>query len=156
MKNALPSFAYIAFLFFSCTSKLGLSFPVLSLVVNDQNIRVEAAISPEQSAQGLMFRKEMPENEGMLFIFSSDKILRFYMKNTLIPLSIAYLDRNGTIEEIYDMYPLDETAVSSKWPVRYALEMNQGWFERHRVAVGDTVQFLQNGSATPLKMLNPQ
>ena len=106
-------------------------------------LKAEIAIKPEERAQGLMFRKSLPDGEGMLFIFDRDEILSFWMKNTYIPLSIAFISSNGRIVEIRDMYPRDETSVSSGRSVRYALEVPQGWFSRTGVAVGDIVQIPQ-------------
>ncbi|WGK70187.1 DUF192 domain-containing protein [Candidatus Haliotispira prima] len=122
------------------------SLPSLPLTVGDQTVETELALSQAEQAKGLMYRKSMGEMHGMLFSFPRDRVLRFYMKNTLIPLSIAYLDKKGVIREIYDMHPLDESTVPSRWPMRFALEMNQGWFQRHKVRVGQRVT-LADGSA---------
>ncbi len=127
----------------ACSSSRDL--PAVLLQVGDQTIETELALSPEQQARGLMYRKSMPEMHGMLFSFPRDRVLHFYMKNTLIPLSIAYLDKAGVIREIYDMQALDESIVPSRWPMRFALEMNQGWFGRHKVGVGQRV-VLTDGS----------
>ena len=120
----------------------------IELKVGKQTIKAELALSPEQQAQGLMHRQSMAEMHGMLFSFPQDKVLRFYMKNTLIPLSIAYLDKDGIICEIYHMQPLDTTTIASRWPMRFALELNQGWFERHNVDIGQRVTLLDG---SPLK-----
>jgi hypothetical protein len=97
----------------------------------------ELARSAEEQAAGLMFRKTLAEGRGMLFVYEDDRRLSFWMKNTLIPLSIAYLAADGTIREIYDMEPLSLKAVNSTRSVRYALEVPQGWFDRVGLAVGD-------------------
>ena len=76
----------------------------------------------------------------MLFVFSKDQVLSFWMRNTYLPLSIAYLDASGEIVDIQDMQPLDETAHPSAKPARYALEVNQGWFKRHSVLVGQQIR----------------
>ena len=128
-----------ALLLAACSNNQAHSLPVVPLYVGDQRIEVELALTPEQQAKGLMHRQAMAEMNGMLFSFERDKILRFYMKDTLIPLSIAYLDKDGVIREIYDMQPQDERIVASQWPMRFALEMNQGWFERHKVYPGQRV-----------------
>ena len=103
-------------------------------------VRAEIAGNDEDRSRGLMFRKELPDGDGMLFIFENDQILSFWMKNTYIPLSIAYISRDGTINEIRDMQPHDETSVTSGRPARYALEVPQGWFARVGVRPGDTVK----------------
>jgi uncharacterized membrane protein (UPF0127 family) len=88
-----------------------------------------------------MFRKEMAENEGMLFIFGRPHQAAFWMRNTLLPLSCAYIDGNGTILEIHEMKPLDETPISASTDqVHYVLEMNAGWFERNNVPVGTLIR----------------
>ena len=84
-----------------------------------------------------MNRPSLPENEGMLFLFPQLEKQSFWMKNTLIPLSIAFLEDGGKILQIEDMKPKDESSTLSKYPVRYALEVNQGWFQRNGIAVGD-------------------
>ncbi|MEM9424145.1 MAG: DUF192 domain-containing protein [Spirochaetota bacterium] len=132
----------LIWLFWSCGSPpKAQSLSSVSLQVGAQTVEVELAISPEEQAKGLMYRKSLGEMQGMLFRFKRDRVLRFYMKNTLIPLSIAYLDKDGVIREIYDMQPLDEKITASRWPMRFALEMNQGWFQRHNIAIGTQVTF---------------
>ncbi|TVR89049.1 MAG: DUF192 domain-containing protein [Spirochaetaceae bacterium] len=86
-----------------------------------------------------MYRDNLSEDSGMLFIFPSDREVSFWMKDTSIPLSIAYLRHDGTILEIHDMQPFSLDPVPSGRPVRYALEVNQGWFERKAVRVGTRV-----------------
>ena len=105
-------------------------------------VAVEVSDRPESRARGLMFREELALDEGMLFVFDREQYLSFWMKDTLIPLSIAFMDRKGTILQIEDMEPLDtETLHRSSRPAQYALEMNQGWFERNEVGPGDRVAF---------------
>ncbi len=86
-----------------------------------------------------MFRKKLDDGQGMLFVFETDDRLSFWMKNTLVPLSIAYIAYDGTIREILDMAPQSLAAVPSQYSVRYALEVPQGWFSRAGVRVGDRV-----------------
>ena len=102
-------------------------------------IKAEIARTAEERSQGLMFRKKLPEGEGMLFIFEYDHVLSFWMKNTYIPLSIAFISSSGRITEIMDMYPHDTNSVLSSRSVRYALEAPQGWFSRAGVNIGDIV-----------------
>jgi uncharacterized membrane protein (UPF0127 family) len=100
-------------------------------------IRAEMARTEEERAAGLMHRKKLPDGEGMLFIFDRDRILSFWMKDTLIPLSIAFIGYNGRILEIRDMRPRDLSTVRSGRAARYALEVPQGWFEREGLYAGD-------------------
>jgi uncharacterized membrane protein (UPF0127 family) len=109
-------------------------------------IRAEVVDAPETRARGLMYRKSMPANHGMLFVFPDVERQCFWMKNTLIPLSIAFLDEHGAIVNIADMQPQTEENHCSERPVRYALEMNQGWFAAKRIGPGTIVRGL--GQAT--------
>jgi uncharacterized membrane protein (UPF0127 family) len=100
---------------------------------------VEIADNDAERARGLMGRTALAEDRGMLFVFDEEQTLSFWMKNTLIPLSIAFMDSEGRIVDIQDMKPLDDDPphyVSAK-PARYALEVNQGFFEERGVKVGD-------------------
>ncbi|MCS1411559.1 MAG: hypothetical protein M2R45_04759 [Verrucomicrobia subdivision 3 bacterium] len=106
----------------------------------------ETARSRTEIATGMMYRTKMAENEAMIFVFPRPFRASFYMRNTVLPLSCAYIDRDGTILEIHDMKPLDETPiVASTDQVRYVLEVNQGWFDRHGVKIG-TVVTTEKGS----------
>jgi len=102
---------------------------------------VEIADDEAERSKGLMFRESLPENEGMLFVYEAARSLGFWMRNTLIPLDIAYIDDQGRIIDIQQMEPRDETTHWSKGDAMYALEMNVGWFEAHHVVVGDLVEF---------------
>lgn len=110
--------------------------------VGDTSLRVEVAADEGSRAQGLMYRDSLPEGRGMLFVYPSARVRSFWMKNTRIPLSIAFADSDGTIVRIADMAPLDTSTTSSLTPARYALEVNQGWFERHGVERGGTLSDL--------------
>ena len=90
-----------------------------------------------------MGRESMDENHGMLFVYDRDSKKSFWMKNTKIPLSIAFIAADGTIREIYDMEPLSTRIVDSRYSVRYVLEVNQGAFERHGIKAGDKVEFIK-------------
>ncbi len=100
------------------------------------NIRAEVARTPLQTQTGMMFRKEMAAHEGMLFVFDNLAPRCFWMKNTLLPLSIAYIADDGSIVDVFDMQPQTEQSHCSTRPVRFALEMNQGWFAKRGVAPG--------------------
>jgi len=103
-------------------------------------ITVELARTDEERALGLMFRKKLPDGQGMLFVFDRDQQMSFWMKNTIIPLSIAFIASDGHILEIKDMQPNDISSVKSSRSVRYALEVPQGWFNRVSVKTGDVVK----------------
>jgi uncharacterized membrane protein (UPF0127 family) len=110
------------------------------LKISNVPITVEIADTPQASENGLMFRDSLPEDHGMLFIFDQPKKASFWMRNTKIPLSIAYIDSAGKILEIKSMNPLDETVVpSSSDQIAYALEANQGWFAQHGISSGAMV-----------------
>ena len=102
-------------------------------------ITAEIARTDEERSRGLMYRRSLPDGEGMLFIFDSDQPLSFWMKNTYIPLSIAFITSDRRISEIRNMQPRDLTPVRSSIPVRYALEVPQGWFTRAGISPGDTL-----------------
>ena len=105
-------------------------------------VRVEIADSPDEQATGLMNRTALGENRGMLFVFPDEAERSFWMRNTLIPLSIAYMDSQGRIVDIQDMKPLDdeEPHYVSAEPARYALEVNRGFFDERGVEVGDRAE----------------
>jgi uncharacterized membrane protein (UPF0127 family) len=102
-------------------------------------LKVELALSEEEQSQGLMYRESLDEGRGMLFVFDRDRIASFWMKNTLIPLSIAYINSDGSILEIHDMRPEDLSLIRSSRSVRYALEVPRGWFDRAGIGPGDRV-----------------
>lgn len=104
-------------------------------------VMVEIADDNEERSRGLMHRESLPEDQGMLFVYTDERTLSFWMRNTLIPLDIAYIDREGRIVDIQQMEPQDSTTHPSAAPAMYALEMNQGWFEAHDVEVGDRIEF---------------
>jgi len=110
-----------------------------TLHVGMHNIRAQLALTPQQRQIGLMYRQEMPSHEGMLFVFEAASPQCFWMRNTLIPLSIAFLADDGTVVNIADMKPQSDDSHCSAKPVRYALEMNQGWFAKRGVKPGTRI-----------------
>ena len=102
--------------------------PVVQLQAGIHVIQAEVVSEPATRAQGLMHRKSMAQNAGMLFVFDSPAVHCMWMKNTLIPLSVAFIDDRGAIVNIADMEPHSEASHCAAQPVRYALEMNRGWF----------------------------
>ena len=107
-----------------------------TLSIGIHQIDTQLAITSEQREIGLMFRKEMPQHEGMFFIFENPSRLCFWMKNTLIPLTAAFITDDGTIVNLENMKPQTTESHCSTKPVRYVLEMNQGWFSKKGVKPG--------------------
>lgn len=114
----------------------------ISLLIGGINYRVEYADTPQKRQLGLMYRREMCENCGMLFKFDRPRIGSIWMKNTFIPLDLAYIDARGTIIDIEQLEPHNLNSVQSSATVLYALEMNEGWFAKHDIRVGDKVRSL--------------
>ena len=100
-------------------------------------LTVETAVTAQEQQHGFMRRNEVPDGTGMIFIYKRDETLRFWMKDTPHPLSIAFIDSAGRIREIYDMQPFSLDIISSTYSVRYALEVAQGYFERAGIGLGD-------------------
>lgn len=100
-------------------------------------LHAEIADSDRLHQQGLMYRKHLPKDRGMLFVFEGEHRLVFWMKNTYLPLSIAYISSDGFVREIYHMKPLDtRKTYPSRYPAKYALEVNQGWFFKNKITIG--------------------
>jgi uncharacterized protein len=113
-----------------------LQLPRVTLKAGMHLIQTQVAATPEQRATGLMHRKEMPVNEGMLFVFEQRAGQCFWMKNTLLPLTAAFVADDGTIVNLADMQPQTLDSHCSAQPVRYVLEMNQGWFAKRGIQAG--------------------
>lgn len=103
-------------------------------------VDAQVASTPEQRSVGLMHRQRLPKNEGMLFVFEQPQLYCFWMKNTPLPLSIAFIDARGRITNIAEMKPHSEAKHCASEPVRFALEMNTGWFDQHRAGVGSRIR----------------
>ncbi len=113
--------------------------PTMRLSAGIHVIQAEMARTPEQRSIGLMFRKTMPANSGMLFVFPQPGVQCFWMKNTLLPLSVAFLADDGGIVNIEQMQPQTLDSHCSRGPVRFVLEMNQGWFAEHGIKPGSKI-----------------
>ncbi len=136
-KSLRPVFLYLLLVLGSC----GASEEKLhSLKIGSYVLKVEIARSPEERKTGLMGRKKLPENQGMLFVFDHEQKLSFWMKNTSIPLSIAYISKAGEIKGIHKMQPFSTRSVHSGRSVLYALEVNQGYFEKRNIKTGDFLE----------------
>ena len=112
------------------------NLPVTRITAGIHAIQAQVAQTPEQHTVGLMFRRTMPNNEGMLFAFPEPATQCFWMKNTLLPLSAAFIQDDGTVVNIEDMQPQTLESHCSKKPVRFVLEMNQGWFAKRGLRAG--------------------
>jgi uncharacterized membrane protein (UPF0127 family) len=112
------------------------NLPRIKLQAGMFQIDTQVAQTPEQRSIGLMFRKEMPQHEGMLFVFEQPARQCFWMKNTLLPLSAAFVADDGTIVNLADMQPQTTDAHCSEKPVRFVLEMHQGWFAKKGIKAG--------------------
>lgn len=120
----------------------GAELPTRTLTIGKEKLVAEVVTTQEQRALGLMNRFSLQPDHGMLFVFDRPQPLAFWMKNTYIPLSIAYVDANGTILNIEDMRPQDESTHLSKGNALYAIEMKQGWFGAKGIAAGAKVSGL--------------
>jgi hypothetical protein len=115
--------------------------PTLKLWLGDQELEAEVARRPVEIHTGMMFRTNLTDREAMLFVFPTPEPRSFYMRNTSVPLTAAYLAPDGTILELHDLKPFDESSVASQSAqVQYVLEVPQGWFQRHQVGVGAAVR----------------
>lgn len=113
-----------------------MNLPRIELTAGEHALTVYVARSEEERAMGLMHRRELPENEGMLFMCDSKDVLAFWMKDTPLPLSIAFLHEDGTVLKLADLQPHDLEGESSEHPVRFVLEVNQGWFAERELGPG--------------------
>ena len=112
------------------------TLPRTSITAGMYLIDAQVAMTPREREIGLMFRKEMPVQEGMLFVFEQPATQCFWMKNTILPLTAAFVADDGTIVNLADMKPMTEDSHCSAKPVRYVLEMNVGWFDKRGIKAG--------------------
>ncbi len=128
----------LSFLLLGCLPTKIDTLPQEKVFFKKTHLTVEIAADKSSQKKGLMFRKSLPEDEGMLFDFGRAGVYRFWMKNTVLPLSIAFLDESGKVLAIEDMDPnTPEKLYMSPPETRFAIEVNQGWYGRHRVKIGD-------------------
>ena len=119
--------------------KPNMGLPTIKLTIGSATLTAEVAATDRHREVGLMNRFSLAPDSGMLFVFEAPRQLSFWMRNTYIPLSIAFIDANGTILNIEDMAPKDERSTLSAGPALYALEMRKGWFAQKGIAAGATV-----------------
>ncbi|HWD91289.1 MAG TPA: DUF192 domain-containing protein [Verrucomicrobiae bacterium] len=111
--------------------------PTVKLWLGPEQMDAEMCVTPDETRTGMMFRKSMGENDGMIFSLDYDQQASFWMKNCFVPLSVAYINADGVIEEIHPLEPQNTTpVVSATNNIRFALETPQGWFDRHHVTTG--------------------
>ena len=108
----------------------------ITLSAGIHQIDTQLAVTSAQQATGLMYRNEMPQNEGMLFVFEQATVQCFWMKNTLIPLSIGFIDEQGILVQVEDMAPNTLTTHCAKTAIKYAIEMNKGWYAKNKANIG--------------------
>jgi uncharacterized protein len=117
--------------------------PLAQIEINGHRVTAEVAATPDSRGTGLMYRKMLPEDRGMLFVFPEPAIYRMWMANTEIPLSVAFIGQDGTILNIHDMPPFTHSTFPSAGNALYALEVNRGWFAKRKIGPGAHVQGLQ-------------
>jgi hypothetical protein len=125
--------------------------------IGDRTVQMQVAALPPEMEKGLMFRTTMGEDEGMIFIFTHPQQMGFWMRNTILPLDIGYIDPTGELKEIYPMYPHDEKTVSShSRDIQFCLEMNQGWYQRNGVRPGANLDLKAVTEALKARGLKPE
>jgi len=127
-----------------------------AIKLGEHTVRLQIALLPAETQQGLMYRKEMGADEGMLFVFDRPQQMSFWMRNTLLPLDIGYIDAEGVLREIYPMYPHDERPVASRGRMQFALEMNQGWYRQAGVKPGARLDLAAVSEAIRARGLKPE
>ncbi|WP_413292065.1 DUF192 domain-containing protein [Bdellovibrio sp. HCB185ZH] len=142
MASLLRCFVLGIVLSFALTVRAAEKFPTKSIKVGNKTFTVEVATTSKQQEQGLMFRTHLGEDEGMLFIFPNEETRFFWMKDTMIDLSIGYFNKDGKLIDVQEMKSgkgLADTALpsyASAQPAKYALEMNKGWFDKNKIKLG--------------------
>jgi uncharacterized membrane protein (UPF0127 family) len=140
---ASPVVGFVVFVLSACspdTQNSAFGLRTANLKIGEAPLQVEVADTPQSLENGLMYRSSLADDRGMLFILGSAEQASFWMKNTKIPLSIGFIDGNSVLREEHDMKPFDErTTRSATSDICYALEVNQGWFQKHHIDPGAKV-----------------
>lgn len=126
-----------------------------AIKVGDRTVRMQVALFPVETQQGLMHRPSLGADEGMLFVFERSQQMSFWMRNTLIPLDIGYFNAAGELKEIHPMYPHDERPVTSRGQMQFALEMNQGWYRTGGIRAGAKLDLAALADAIRARGLDP-
>ncbi len=143
--NKLLSILFIGIFLVGCSNPPNPNFNEICkkstsiIKINNIEIKAKNACSDEEKQKGLMFVQNMQDGDGMLFVFEEEMPLKFWMKNTNIPLDIAYINNNKKIVDIYTMKPNDETLIKSSENASLAIEVNAGFFEKHKIKKGDII-----------------
>ena len=145
-RNTLQVFL-AALLLSACALGAGAEMPEVTLNFGSHKLTAEVASTDATRSTGLMHRRMMPENRGMLFIFPDVALHGMWMMNTYLPLSVAFIDRDGVIINIADMEPHTKNSHHATRPAKYALEMNQGWFRKRGIKPGDRLEGLDKAGA---------
>ncbi|MDQ5980993.1 MAG: uncharacterized protein QG602_3971 [Verrucomicrobiota bacterium] len=128
-----------------------------AIKVGARTVQLQVALYPAETQKGLMFRKEMGADEGMVFVFDQPQPMSFWMRNTPLPLDIGFFDAEGVLKEIYPLYPFDERSVVSRGRgLKFALEMNQGWYRTAGVKPGDRLDLAALAEAIRARGLKPE
>lgn len=133
--NALAALALASFL----AAMPAMAAGTITVKIAGHPLKAEVAASDAERAKGLMFREKMGKDDGMVFVFDEPGYHSMWMRNTLIPLSVAFLDKGGTILNILDMEPKTEDVHAAAGPARFAIETNKGWFAEKKIKAGDKV-----------------
>lgn len=142
----------VIFFFFFCVSTVSfgeVKFSQKKIRIKDKTLIVEVADDAAKLAQGLMFRKKLERDRGMIFIFPNEQQRSFWMKNTLIPLSIGFFNKSRELREVADLDPPGSVLLkqiptySSKFPAQYVLEVNKGWFKKNKIKLGQKFYFIK-------------
>lgn len=146
-RNLLSVSGWVAVLFLAvlpmtASAQVNKGLPIVELSIKNAKLKTEVVADNMTRSIGLMNRFSLAPDHGMLFVFAQSEPLAFWMKNTFVPLSIAYVDSKGIIVTIVDMKPQDESTYPSGAPAMFAIEMKQGWFKERGIKVGDKVNGL--------------
>jgi len=133
----------LAALVLTASASVAAALPEVTLSIGPHKLTAEVAATDSSRSTGLMHRRMMPENRGMLFVFQSVALHSMWMMNTYLPLSVAFVDRDGVIINIADMEPHTQKTHGATRPAKYALEMNKGWFAKRGVKPGDRIEGLE-------------
>ena len=115
--------------------------------LGSERIRIQLAVTPMEQQQGLMHRRDLGANDGMIFIYKAPQPMSFWMRNTPSPLDIGYFSEDGVLQEVHQLIPFDETPVRSAQPAKFALEMPKGWYRGHNVRPGARLDMEALGAA---------
>ncbi len=126
------------------------------IAIEDKLIRLQLAVEAEELRRGLMYRKNMGQNEGMIFLYTKPQRMSFWMRNTPLPLDVGFISSDGVLQEFYPLYPYDETTVVSRSDeLQYALELNQGWFQKNNINRGAKLDLEMFKKAIQLRGYEP-